>query len=373
MKFAYLFLTYDNLIFEKEILNFVADNNIYIHPKYPNKIHKSISKYIINNLVETKWAECSIVNATLNLLKTAYNNIDNKWFVLLSSDIYPLYNNKKFLKKFIELQGNTVKSIFLYNNMYKDYYKTSQWWILKRDDVSIILDTVNKYKNRFHDLGISGACDEFYFLSVLMWENPNYEYINMQSIYTRFLKNTLSKHPVMFNKLTKYDSDILKLSNSFFIRKITPNFILKHIKLKKNLCILTIGTYTKQQDLLKFINKYNILMDFILFIEFDDINNIFIEIINKSLYIYIIKYKYYYDSIISLCITEKNILKQWNKNIIFIPEVYDFNLFNMSGKSTYFDINKHRQYILKNNNYIQKIKDLSFSNINNALFLINNK
>jgi hypothetical protein len=361
MKFAFLFLTYDNLLFEKEILNFVGDNNIYIHPKYPNKVHKSISKYIIKNIVETKWAECSIVNATLNLLKESYENIENKWFILLSSDTYPLCNIKKLNK--------LSKSIFLYNNMYKDYYKTSQWWILKRDDVNVILNTINKYKHRFHDLGISGACDEFYFLSVLMWENPKYEYINMQSIYTRFLKNTLSKHPVLFNKLTSVDNKILKKSNALFIRKVTSNFSLKSIKLKKILCILTIGTYTKQNDLLKFIIQYNKTMDFILFVEFDDINNIFTEIINNVLYVYIIKYKYYYDSIISLCITENNILKQWKNNIIFIPEVYDYNLFNISGKSNIFDINKHRQYILKNNKYDKQIKDLTFIDRNNALFL----
>ena len=364
MKYAFLFLTYDNILFEEEILKLIDNNNIYIHPKYPNKVHNSISKYIIKNLVQTKWAECSIVDATINLLREAYNNIENEWFILLSSDTYPLHTNKQFYKKFEKFQkDNNNKSIFSYNNKYKDYYKTSQWWIIKRADVNIILNAIQKYKHRFKDLGIQGACDEFYFLSILMWEIPNYEYIDMQSIHTRFLKNTLSKHPLMFNKLTPVDTKILKESKSFFIRKVTSNFQIKSIKLHKILYVLTIGLYTNQNDILKFINKNIKHMDFILFVLIDDLNNIFIDIKNSVLYIYLINFKYYYDTIISLCITEQNILKQWNNNIFFIPEIYDFKLLNLQNISLQFNtinISKYCHYIIKNNNYIKQIKDLKF-------------
>ena len=167
MKFAFLFLTYDNLVLEKDILDFVGDNNIYIHPKYPKKVNKSISKYIIKDLVQTEWAKCSIVDATLNLLKEAFINTDNDWFILLSSDVCPILKYNQFIKKFTKLQNeNNNKSIFTFVDKYKDYYKTNQWWILNRNDVEIILKTIEKYKHKFTNFHQNGACDEFYFLSV---------------------------------------------------------------------------------------------------------------------------------------------------------------------------------------------------------------
>ena len=358
MKFAFLFLTYDNLILEKEILNFIGNNNIYIHPKYPEKVHNSLSKYVIKDLIKTNWGKCSIVNATLNLLKESYKNTENEWFILLSADVCPLIKYNQFEKLL-----NNNKSIFTYINKYKDYYKTNQWWILKRSDVEIVLNSINKYKHRFNDLGVHGACDEFYFLSILMWSNPSYQYINMQIIYTRWQENTVSLHPIIFNRLTPVDYKLIKESESFFIRKITSKFQFKKTQVKKLLYVLTIGIYTDQNKVLLFINKNNNNVDFIIFCEYDDIKDINPKIINNVFYIYFIKYKYYYESILSLCIKEKYILSQWKEGIIFIPEVYDLKNFNILMLNISKHVNRNFKGFL-----FKEIKD---NNNNLALSLLN--
>ena len=51
MKFAFLFLTYDNIYNSDILLNFINDDNLYIHSKFPNKINNNIKKYFIKNLI----------------------------------------------------------------------------------------------------------------------------------------------------------------------------------------------------------------------------------------------------------------------------------------------------------------------------------
>ena len=113
MKFAFLFLTYDNIYNINVLLNFINNDNLYIHPKFPENVNNNLKKYIIKDLVKTKWGEYSIVKATLNLLKEAYKNSDNEYFILLSSDSYPLYNKNTFIKKFMKLDKNKSTFIFL--------------------------------------------------------------------------------------------------------------------------------------------------------------------------------------------------------------------------------------------------------------------
>jgi outer membrane protein TolC len=77
MSIAFLFLTYDNFTNNTIIKKFIKNQNIYIHPKYPNNVNKEFKSYIIKNLIDTKWGEYSIVDATLNLLKEAFNVTNN--------------------------------------------------------------------------------------------------------------------------------------------------------------------------------------------------------------------------------------------------------------------------------------------------------
>ena len=76
MKIGILILTYDTPIFPENLINHTKDMNIYIHPKYVDKVDTIFKKYIIKNVIETKWGECSIVEANINLLEAAYNECE---------------------------------------------------------------------------------------------------------------------------------------------------------------------------------------------------------------------------------------------------------------------------------------------------------
>jgi len=119
-----LFLTYSKITHINAFNNYLEKCNIYIHPKYPDKVNKDLQKYIIPNLVETKWGDKSIINATLELLKEAYKNKNNKWFILCSEDIFPLvtYDN---LSKYLSSQKYSIFDV-----MDNSKNKTSQFWSL---------------------------------------------------------------------------------------------------------------------------------------------------------------------------------------------------------------------------------------------------
>ena len=139
MSIAFLLLTYGDHIQFKNIKQFLNKGNIYVHPKYPNQIKSYLKDYIINNLVETQWGDISIVEAEINLLKKSFENTNNEWFILMSDTCYPLINYNNLLTSL----NNINLSIFFLVGFFivKDVniYKSSQFWILKRTDVEIIL------------------------------------------------------------------------------------------------------------------------------------------------------------------------------------------------------------------------------------------
>ena len=107
--YAFLFLTYDdpnkpqiwNKFFEKR-----PECNIYIHPKFKNRMSSTFKKYVISSHIETAWADISIVRTTLLLLEESFKNLDNEWFILCSNSCIPLYSFVKFKK--YELENFTL-------------------------------------------------------------------------------------------------------------------------------------------------------------------------------------------------------------------------------------------------------------------------
>lgn len=319
MKFAFLFLTYDNIYNFNVWSKFIDNDNVYIHAKFPNKLEHNLKKYLISNLVKTEWRRYSIVKATLNLLKEAYTNTDNEYFILLSSDSYPLFSKNTFIKKFTKLNNNN--SIFYFTEMIHSYYKSYQWWILSRNDAKIILETENKYYTLFSTLNIEGtAIDEIYFLSVLHLENPSYKYNNYSSIYCKWIKYSKSFHPLTLNKITEIDLKEIKKSNSYFIRKVLNNFELKPIKYKNILYILCIGDLTNQQLINSFIKNNKEKCDFIVLSS--TINNNLKINLENILYIYYTNYKYFYNNFFEICIEYNKLLRKYIDGVIFVTESF---------------------------------------------------
>jgi hypothetical protein len=332
-RIAFLYLTIDTP--NKSIDYLIKKNsNIYIHPK--NQIDKKYSKFIIDNVIETSWGSYSLVEASINLLKAAINT--NDYFILCSGDCF-------LLRKEIKYEG---LSCFDFVKKDDKYYKTSQWWILNKTDAITIINTQNKYKY-LKNIKISGAIDEYYFLSVLMMENKNYTYNNFNYMYKRWFKFAITKHPVIFNKLTKYDIKNIKKVKPFFIRKVLPTFTITEYKTKKDLYVLLIGTELTNLDYFK---DNNIDLIILTSLEMNKIDKVLLD---KCICIYPIIFKFYYLSILDICST--NYLKQWS-TVYFINETFDISKINKDSVLTKLPIdskyNKKIFYKLDDDNYFIK-------------------
>jgi hypothetical protein len=251
-----LFLTYSNIIHINQLSDYFENCDIYIHAKNPKEVNNNLQKYLIPTM-ETKWADKSIIIATLELLKQSFKNKKNKWFILCSQDIFPL------------LKYNECYN-YLYNQKYSIFdvidntkNKTSQFWALNREDVSNILSNKSKWDAIFDKVPRKAAFDELFFLPLLKQIKPNYKYTDTKFCYVKWFDGFISKHPTVFNCLLKQDSDTITSNHSCFIRKTYPTFKNTICPQKPLTILITFGTES--------ITNYE---QFI--IDFKDISNIFI-------------------------------------------------------------------------------------------------
>ena len=259
--YAFLFLTYEDLNRPEIWKNFFsknAEHNIYIHPKFKKRVRSNFKKYIIHPHKETSWGDISIVKATLLLLQESFQNIQNKFFILCSDSCIPLYSFSKFKRYIASFNNlsvfNLKEKIRILNRDINYLCKTSQFWILNRDDAEIILRYQNKYINLFNsDLFLKKyirgkmAADEAFFLTLLINEINQYKYNNCQSTYTKWFDRYMGvKHPINYCSFMKQDMVDFKSAQSFFVRKIDRHFNLNGSKYKI-LFIVYIGKYTSDK------------------------------------------------------------------------------------------------------------------------------
>jgi hypothetical protein len=212
MDIAFLCLTYKGLVHEKT-KKWLKGKPVYLNTKEP--LDKT--PYTVLS-IPTEWATRSIVDATLSLLRAAYEN-QHEWYMLLSHDVYPLVTYNALVKQL-------SKSMFhlMEQNELGTEWKTSQWWCLSKQDVGLILDRHTEYDAyvKAFPYQIRGAVDELYFLSCLKFLQPAYTYLEKQTIHVDWLTHGVQKHPVEYGALIEGDLDRMK--GSFFLRKTTPYF-----------------------------------------------------------------------------------------------------------------------------------------------------
>jgi hypothetical protein len=321
MSIAFLLLTNKEHIHVNNISKFLKKGNIYVHPKYQNEITSYLKEHIITNLVKTSWGNLSIVNAEYNLLKESYKNIKNKWFILLSESCYPIISYNKLLKHLNKMDKSYfhLTSYFPIENI--NFFKSNQFWILKRDDVEVILKNYKKYYGlhlKYNNQILKyGAPDETFFITLLMNEIKDYDFNNEKSTFTRWIYLTSNKHPFIFNKLTLLDKKIIKENKSFFIRKVSPYFTIKTYKNKDNLIIYYFDKLNNN-NIKEIESKLD--SDYIIFYSdyiFDFIPN---NIIKNAIYLINIYYKISDISIQLFKILYQDLLSQW-KNIKYIKYV----------------------------------------------------
>ena len=257
-KIAFLFLIYDVINHENIWFNFfngVAKNryNIYIHYKTDNSL-EFFNDYKINKskIINTKYADISIVKAQNILLHEALKDKDNKHFVFLSGSCIPLksfnyiYNYLDTKYSYFHIAGSDdcfpdceVALKYIPKLHIK---KSSQWSILNRRHSELLVNatastsnTTNNYLTWFKD---TYAPDELCYISYLSyiynnslsneiistsynsppevattfanWEDMNYKYVS-----ERELKN--------YKNISEEELEHLLRSKSLFGRKFKPS------------------------------------------------------------------------------------------------------------------------------------------------------
>jgi len=230
-KIALCFLTYDNLSQPKLWKIFIHSNyNIYIHNKH--NFTGEFEKYCIKNIVETEWYKLSLVKATLNLFKEAFQTEENKYFILLSDKCIPLYNANEIYDKVKKLDSNLINKnklddIRRYNSLADKHFfnkdtftKQCQWMLLKRDTVKIFIE--NDYTHIFGDN--SHCPDEHYFINIM--NKFNISFINRSITYVNWKEcSDLKKYrtnPKTYSNLTNEMIENILKSDNLFMRKVGP-------------------------------------------------------------------------------------------------------------------------------------------------------
>jgi hypothetical protein len=335
---ALLFLTYENILHRNNpVLQKYLDNaNVYIHPKHPAKIIDKYAENIIPIRVETDWGKDNIVIATLLLLKEAYDNIDNKWFVLCSEDVFPM----KTYEDFYDYLGKQNKSLFSTmrgSGLSAGIFKSQQWWALTRTDVELLLNTLNilnypvkdglsftshiRQQPLFKDIQKAipkkAAMDELFFLSAFEKISSAYVFTDAPICYTKWF-DWVSKHPTIFNRLLPSDKSAIDDNSCMFVRKTFPTFTNTVITPKTHCVIMVIGTENKGiADYKPFLSKYSELCDIYLLVMIDGVSEINSEIKKTCVQCYSVVWNQMDDAISKL----KTIMeKTYKKNVVVIPE-----------------------------------------------------
>lgn len=303
---SFLFLTYADLTHSDVMKAYVKSHDVWIHPK--NRLQDEFFRTKVIPEIPTAWGDMSIVRATLLLLKRAVSNPNATWFILLSQDVYPMRPLKE-LEQFLKRQKH---SCFGLQSVTKQLWKTSQWWMLNRADVTTILTHYESFLTIFSP---SGVPDELFFLSLLKWKNPDYSFDDFAPVYTRWLENTISKSPMSFNKLLADDIQVIQESKAFFLRKTLPTFSPVVYTPQKQLVVVYVGTESVQQ--------YDTLLRLpvdIIILSAIDLNKIHPALLSKCIGAYNIIYKFFYESILDMC---THPLK-W-ETVIFTSEKFNMN------------------------------------------------
>lgn len=268
-KIAFLFLTLDNVNWPQFWNEYIEKNkdylNVYVHPKYPNKITVPwMKKNIIHNLVNTGWGY--IVEAYIQLFEEAMKDKSNKKFITVSESCIPI---KSFDVLYNDLQKDNIKTSYIKFMKIKKYdyeeriktqknykkikfYKHLARFCLSRYHVQILLQKKEQLKF-FYKMHVG---DEF-FLSLLYpfqyvkdtmfiydnWEKVQQEIkkvnLKIKSYYEKIesnnlnnkeklmnkikeckeYKNKISANPYSYHKVYKKDVKEAIGSNSYFWRK----------------------------------------------------------------------------------------------------------------------------------------------------------
>jgi hypothetical protein len=257
-KIAFCFLIYD-IINHEELWNIFFKNvdtnkyNIYVHYK-TNKPLKYFEKYKLNNCIETKYADITLVLAQNVLMSEALNDTDNKHFIFISNSCIPF---KSFDHVYLNLNEkysyfNIAPQMHCFprcnntlNFIDKKYIqKAAQWCILNRKHAELMVNSTDYIKWFNYS---NTVADEHCYITKIFYEKLEDEIIttlNVSNDATTFTnwQGTSYKYPSNRDlKVYSYitEDELLYLLNSkcFFGRKFNRECITTLINKKYIDCI----------------------------------------------------------------------------------------------------------------------------------------
>ena len=253
-KVAFCFLTLENVSQPKLWHHFFATKknqneiykNVYIHNKssfidtefgfHDHCIDESLR-------VPTQWGHKSLVAATLQLFRQAYDHDqENAFFILLSGNCVPLYGLETISNHILEIGTNIMghciydciqdaDGVYRYSNILdpeffdtRQFHKQSQWMVLDRKTVQFFLE--NSFLHLFSDNLF--CLDEHYFINIMLKYNiPCYnEYITFFNFGEKSDDEMDRSIPKTYVQLTNEMVDNIAYSQSMFMRKISPKCVL---------------------------------------------------------------------------------------------------------------------------------------------------
>lgn len=267
MRHAYLILTHNNEDILQSLLSYIDDsrNDIFIHIDKKSDFNGKTQKvkksnlYILPRRFDARWGDFSLVEAELELLKTANINAKYDYYHIISGVDLPIKSqdyihaicDESNKLEFIGIAEATNEELqwrsghyFLFSREFKsknlatrmirqiflrlqdllgykrnndiELKKGSQWCSITSDFVEYLLDHEDEIRRRFHNT----YCPDEVFIQTLCWNSPfKYRICNPEDEFDscrRFIKwNNGTLEPIQVS-----DARALSESNRWFARKV---------------------------------------------------------------------------------------------------------------------------------------------------------
>lgn len=240
-KIAFLFLTRNDVnqpdLWTEYLESAGSSAEVFAHVKEREDLAPEawISKYLIDDHIETDWASLSLVEATLLLLETALEKSDCTHFALVSESCVPVRSfaaltrslqldrrSRMFVRSWAdERKTNLLKAQRVENldGIRKEIaHFQAQWMCLNRDDAELLNKRrlLDHFENCF-------APDESYFATALavLGRPPLQAVANRHFTWTDW--NSGGAHPEEYDQISPETVSRIADSGCFFARKFSPD------------------------------------------------------------------------------------------------------------------------------------------------------
>ena len=206
---------------------------IFSHPKHPAALEGGfLEDTAIKYLVDTRWGDVSLVQATRNLMGRALAEHDLTHFVLLSESCVPIRPLGELLKNLkndprpllkarrydqaLELQKERAAQVTWIPHACWRFH--SQWWLMDR--TAALWSAGNDYTESFRNFL---ASDESYFATVLQMQGYPVDDKCKQTPVTWSKWLTDAGRPVEHSEVDALTVAEMQASGAFFARKFLPD------------------------------------------------------------------------------------------------------------------------------------------------------